>query len=60
MSGVNRIPWWVWPITAALLIIATFDLPYGYYTILRIVVCGFAVVVFFIPGRTTRPLAYGR
>jgi len=47
MRGVNRIPWWVWPITAALLIIATFDLPYGYYTILRIVVCGFAVVVFF-------------
>ena len=47
MSGVNRIPWWVWPITAARLIIATFDLPYGYYTILRIVVCGFAVVVFF-------------
>jgi chromate transport protein ChrA len=47
MRDVNRIPWWVWPITAALLIIATFNLPYGYYTILRIVVCGFAVVVFF-------------
>jgi uncharacterized membrane protein len=47
MRDINRIPRWVWPITAALLVIATFDLPYGYYTFLRIVVCGFAVVVFF-------------
>jgi uncharacterized protein DUF6804 len=46
MTGINRIPWWVWPIPAALLMIATLDLPYGYYTVLRIVVCGFAVLVF--------------
>jgi len=47
MDGLRRIPWWVWAIPAVLLIIATLPLPYGYYTILRIVVCGFAVVVFF-------------
>jgi hypothetical protein len=47
MRDVNRIPRWVWLTTAALLVIATFDLPYGYYTILRIVVCGFAALVFF-------------
>lgn len=46
MSGADRIPRWVWLIPAALLIIAPFDLPYGYYTVLRIVVCGFAVAVF--------------
>lgn len=46
MNGVHRIPCWLWPITAALLVIATFDLPYGYYTLLRIVVCAFAVAVF--------------
>ena len=43
MSGIDRIPWWVWLIPAALLIIATAHLPYGYYNFLRIVVCGFAV-----------------
>jgi hypothetical protein len=48
MSGINRIPWWVWPIPAALLVIATSHLPYGYYTFLRIVVCGFAGLVAFI------------
>lgn len=46
MNGVHRIPRWIWPITAALLVMATFDLPYGYYTLLRIVVCAFAVAVF--------------
>lgn len=47
MSGVNRIPWWVWLIPAALLIMATARLPYGYYTFLRIVVCGFAALIAF-------------
>jgi uncharacterized protein DUF6804 len=47
MRDVNRISRWARSITAALLIIATFDLPYGYYKFLRIVVCGFAVVAFF-------------
>lgn len=48
MSSINRIPWWVWLIPAALLIIATSRLPYGYYTFLRIVVCGFAALVAFL------------
>ena len=30
----------VWAIPAAMLIIALAPLPYGYYTLLRIVVCG--------------------
>ncbi|MEH2574439.1 DUF6804 family protein [Bradyrhizobium sp. AZCC 1708] len=55
MRDVNRIPWWIWPTTAALLVIATLPLPYGYYTILRIVVCGFAVVVFFHTWRDDAP-----
>lgn len=32
----------VWAIPAAMLLIAMFALPYGYYTALRIVVCGAA------------------
>lgn len=55
MRDVNRIPWWAWPSTAALLVIATLPLPYGYYTILRIVVCGFAVLVFFHAWKDDMP-----
>ncbi|WFU62692.1 DUF6804 family protein [Bradyrhizobium brasilense] len=47
MSGINRLPWWVWTVPAGLLILATSHLPYGYYTFLRIVVCGFAGLVAF-------------
>jgi hypothetical protein len=45
MSGISRIPWWIWPVPIALLVIATARLPYGYYTFLRFVVCGFAALV---------------
>jgi hypothetical protein len=38
----KSIPWWLWLIPIAILLIATQKLPYGYYTITRIVVCGFA------------------
>jgi len=48
MRGVNQIPWWVWVIPAALLIVATSRLPYGYYTFLRIAVFGFSALVAFL------------
>jgi hypothetical protein len=36
----KSIPWWLWVIAIALLFIATERVPYGYYTITRIFVCG--------------------
>ena len=39
---VNSIPWWLWLAPIALLFLATARMPYGYYTITRIVVAGFA------------------
>jgi Family of unknown function (DUF6804) len=42
---VKAIPWWIWLIPVALLLLATARMPYGYYTLLRIVVCLFAVCV---------------
>ena len=38
----KSIPWWLWLIPIALLFIATARMPYGYYTVMRTVVCGFA------------------
>jgi hypothetical protein len=38
----KSIPWWLWLIPTALLFTATARMPYGYYTFIRIVVCGFA------------------
>jgi hypothetical protein len=38
---LKSIPWWLWLIPIALLLIATARLPYGYYTFTRVVVCGF-------------------
>jgi hypothetical protein len=38
----KSIPWCLWLIPIAVLLIATQRLPYGYYTITRIVACGFA------------------
>ena len=35
---LKRVPWYVWLIPIAVLIIATARLPYGYYTFTRIVV----------------------
>ena len=42
MEGINRIPLSIWLITATLLSVATAQLPYGYYTVLRIAICAFA------------------
>lgn len=37
--STKSIPWYVWGVPAALLLLATARLPYGYYTFTRIVVC---------------------
>jgi hypothetical protein len=36
-------PWWLWVIASALLLLATERMPYGYYTLTRIVSCSLAV-----------------
>jgi hypothetical protein len=36
---VKSVPWWVWLLPIAVLLIATARLPYGYNTFTRIVVC---------------------
>jgi hypothetical protein len=40
----KSIPWYVWLIPVALLLIATARLPYGYYTLTRIVICAAAAL----------------
>jgi uncharacterized protein (DUF3820 family) len=39
----KTIPWYVWLIPIAVLLVATTRMPYGYYTFTRIVVCGAAI-----------------
>jgi hypothetical protein len=41
----SNLPSIVWVIPAAALLIALAPLPYGYYTLLRIVVCGSAALI---------------
>ena len=38
-------PWWCWLIPVALLLVATARMPYGYYTLTRVVVCGFGAFI---------------
>jgi len=40
---IKSIPWLVWPIAAALLVLALARLPYGYYTFPRIMTCAVAL-----------------
>jgi hypothetical protein len=44
----KSIPWWLWLLPVALLVIATARLPYGYYTFTRFVICGSAAFIAFI------------
>ncbi|MGY3036142.1 hypothetical protein ACVIIV_005312 [Bradyrhizobium sp. USDA 4354] len=44
---MSRIPKVLWVLAAALLLIATARLSYGYYTFLRVAICGFSAVVAF-------------
>jgi hypothetical protein len=50
----NQIPWWLWLIPIALLFIAIEKMPYGYYTLTRIVVCGFASFLVFVGWKVSR------
>ncbi len=45
---VNSIPWWLWIIPIVLLFVAAERMPYGYYMLTRIVVCGFAAFLAFV------------
>jgi hypothetical protein len=38
---VRQLPWFLWLVVAAIVAAATARWPYGYYTFVRIVVCGF-------------------
>jgi hypothetical protein len=40
--NLKSIPRWSWIATIVILLLATERMPYGYYTLTRIVVCGFA------------------
>jgi hypothetical protein len=41
----KSIPWLLWLIPVALLLVATARLPYGFYTFTRVVVCGSALFI---------------
>jgi len=43
--ATSNIEYYAWLVPAVLLIVAIFPLPYGYYTFLRVVVCGTAIFV---------------
>jgi hypothetical protein len=45
---LNSIPWWLWLVPIVLLFLATERMPYGYYTLTRIIVCGFASCLVFV------------
>jgi hypothetical protein len=42
------IPWFLWLVPIGLLFIAVERMPYGYYTLTRIVVCGFAALLAYL------------
>lgn len=54
---MKSIPWWLWLIPIAALLIATARMPYGYYTFTRIVVCGFSAFVAWSSWEDERPVA---
>jgi hypothetical protein len=44
---IKSIPWWLWLLSIVVLLIATWKMPYGYYTLTRVVVCGVAALLAF-------------
>ena len=40
-----RLPIWVWLVPAVLCIVALAPMPYGFYTLLRVAVCGAAAAL---------------
>jgi hypothetical protein len=55
---VIKLPKLLWLVAVALLLVATMKLPYGYYTLLRIAICGFCGVVAFF-SFTERSFGWG-
>jgi hypothetical protein len=58
MSGTPltlKLPWLLWAVAAALLLIGTMHLPYGYYTFLRLAICAFGAVLTFAEAQR-RPI----
>jgi hypothetical protein len=47
-ATIKLIPWWLWIVMIALLIVATQKLPYAYYQIMKIVVFGFAATTAYL------------
>jgi len=47
MGNLKSIPWWIWLIPTAFLVLAIARMPLGYYTVTRIVVFGIAVWIAF-------------
>lgn len=45
MDTLRAIPWWVWLIPIAVVLIATARMPYGYYSFTRLVICAAAAVI---------------
>jgi hypothetical protein len=44
---VKTVPWLIWLVTIALLLLATAKIPYAYYTLLRFAICGFSAIIAF-------------
>ena len=45
---VNSVPWSLWLVPIVLLLVATERMPYAYYTLTKITVCGFALLLAFL------------
>jgi len=44
---IKTVPWLVWLVAVAFLLLATAKMPYAYYTILRFTICGFSTIIAF-------------
>ena len=45
---IKIIPWWLWLLPIAILLIATQRMPYGYYRSADFLICGFAAFLAFV------------
>ena len=53
----KSLPWWLWLLPIALLVVAAWRLPYGYYALMRILACGFAGFFAFLSWEKERTTA---
>jgi hypothetical protein len=54
---IKTLPWWLWLLSIAVLLIAIGKMPYGFYTLTRVVICGVAVLLAFVSWREERSAA---